>query len=99
MDSGATKLAPSGNIHGYGASANATKARNSYQQALVLAHELGMRPLEAQCHFALGELTRKGGDTGEAREQFGTAASMFREMGMQSWLEKSASALKELAAQ
>jgi hypothetical protein len=43
-----------GNIHGYGASANMTQARESYQQALVLAHELGMRPLEGQSFRARG---------------------------------------------
>jgi class 3 adenylate cyclase/tetratricopeptide (TPR) repeat protein len=87
-----------GNIHGYGAGANATLAREGfYQQALALAHELGMRPLEAQCHFALGELAGMAGEQREAQEQFGRAASMFREMGMQSWLEKAESARKELA--
>ena len=88
-----------GNIYGYDASANATQARDSYQQALVLAHELGMRPLEAQCQFALGELAKKAGEQRGAQEQFGTAVSMFREMGMQFWLEKAESALKELSAQ
>ena len=85
-----------GNIYGYGASANANQARDSYQQALVLAHELGMQPLQAQCHYALGELARKAGEKRGAREQFSTAVSMFREMGMQFWLEKAESALKEL---
>jgi predicted ATPase/class 3 adenylate cyclase len=88
-----------GNIHGYGASANATQARESYQQALGLAHELGMRPLEAQCHFALGELASKAGEKRAAQEHFSTAASMFREMGMQPWLEKAESVLKDLDAQ
>jgi tetratricopeptide (TPR) repeat protein len=83
-----------GNIHGYGAAANANQARESYQQALVLAHELAMRPLEAQCHFALGELAKKAGEKRGAQEQFSTAVSMFREMGMQFWLERTESALK-----
>jgi tetratricopeptide (TPR) repeat protein len=77
-----------GNIHGYGASANTQQARESYQQARALAHELGMRPLEAQCHFALGELAKKSSDQRGAREHLDTAAAMFREMGMQSWLER-----------
>ena len=88
-----------GNIHGYGASANANQARENYQQALVLAHELGMRPLQAQCHFALGELAKKAGEKPGAQEQLSTAVSMFREMGMQSWLEKAESVLKDLDAQ
>ena len=88
-----------GNIHGYGASANANQARDSYQQALALAHELGMRPLQAQCHFALAELARKAGEGRSAQEQFGTAVSMFREMGMQFPLEKTEAALNDLSAQ
>jgi class 3 adenylate cyclase/tetratricopeptide (TPR) repeat protein len=87
-----------GNIHGYGESANATQARDSYQQAQVLAHELGMRPLEAQCHFALGKLAQKASEKRGAQEHFGTAASMFREMGMESWLEKAEAARNTLAA-
>ena len=58
-----------------------------------------MRPLEAQCHFALGELTKKAGEKRGAHEQFSAALSMFREMGMTYWLEKTESALKELTAQ
>ena len=85
-----------GNIYGYGASANANRAREHYHQALVLAHELGMRPLAAQCHFALGELAKKAGEKRGAQEQLSMALSMFREMGMQFWLEKTEAALKDL---
>ena len=84
-----------GNIHGYGASANATQVRESYQQALVLAQELGMRPLQAQSHFALGELAKKAGEQRGAQEHLSTALSMFREMGMQFWLDKAESELKD----
>ena len=50
--------------------------------------------MEPRCHFALGELAMRAGETGRARERFGTAALMFRKMGMQSWMEKAESALK-----
>jgi hypothetical protein len=86
-------MAAADEIHGYGASANAIQARESYQQGLGLAHELGMRPLEAQCHFALGALATKAGEERDAQEQFSTAGSMFRGMGMQFWLEKAEAAL------
>ena len=33
-------------------------AAQSHQAAFALADELGMRPLKAQCHFALGEIGR-----------------------------------------
>jgi hypothetical protein len=88
-----------GRRDGTPASANPTQTRESYRQSLALAHELGMRPLEARCHFALGELVKKVGEKRRAQEQFSTAVSMFREMGMQSWLEKAESVLKDLDTQ
>jgi tetratricopeptide (TPR) repeat protein len=86
-----------GNIHSC-VGVDANQIRDSYQQALALARELGMRPLQAQCHCALGELAKTAGGKREASEQFGTAVAMFREMGMQFWLEKAESALKNLEA-
>jgi hypothetical protein len=44
-----------------------------------------MRPLEAQCHLALGELARKTGHRQEAHEQLSVALMMFREMAMETW--------------
>jgi predicted ATPase len=85
-----------GNIHRYGESANANRAREIYYEALALAHELGMRPLEAQCHFALGELAAKTGNKQQAQERLTLALTMFREMGMQTWPEQAESALKAL---
>jgi tetratricopeptide (TPR) repeat protein len=85
-----------GNIHGYGPSPNPNQARDSYQQALTLAHELGMRPLQSRCHLAIGELAKMPGTQSEAREQLTKAAEMFREMGMRSYLEKAESALRAI---
>lgn len=85
-----------GNIHGYGASANANQARERYQQALALARELGMRPLHAQCHLALGEFAAKAGNRQEAQEQLTVALTMFREMRMQTWPEQAEALLKAL---
>ena len=59
-----------------------------YQQALVLANELGMRPLVAHCHLGLGKLYRRTGDHGKAEEHLTTARAMYREMDMGFWLEK-----------
>jgi hypothetical protein len=50
-----------GNIHCYGESADADQARDGYRQALALAHQMGMRPLDAQCQLALGTLREKNG--------------------------------------
>src|SRR5262249_22534207 len=64
-----------------------------YREALALADELGMRPLIAHCHLGLGRLASRTGDVGEARKHLATAAEMFREMGMDFWLEKAEAAL------
>jgi class 3 adenylate cyclase/tetratricopeptide (TPR) repeat protein len=64
------------------------EAAASYQQALTLAGELGMRPLQAHCHFGLGKLYRRTGDRAKAQEHLASAATMYREMDMQFWLEK-----------
>jgi len=47
-----------------------------------------MRPLQTHCHLGLGELYLQTGKRQQAEEQLATAAKMFREMDMQSWLEK-----------
>ena len=59
-----------------------------YGQALVLAEELGLRPLMAHCHLGLGKLYRRTGDREQAREHLTNATTMYREMGMTYWLEQ-----------
>ena len=86
------------NFHGYDASANANQARRSYQQALVFALDMGLRPLQAQCHCVLGELAEKAGETQGVRDHLTTALSMFCEMSMQFWLDNIDVALKRLSA-
>ncbi len=64
-----------------------------YSQALARAGELGMRPLVAHCHLGLGRLHRHAGHEAAAREHLTTAATMYREMGMSSWLAQAEAAL------
>jgi hypothetical protein len=47
-----------------------------------------MRPLVAHCHLDLGRLYRGEGRHAEARGQLGAAATLYREMGMQRWLDE-----------
>ena len=63
-------------------------AEGHYRQALALADELGMRPLQAHCHLGLGKLYRRTGDRARAQEHLASAATMYREMDMRYWLEK-----------
>jgi hypothetical protein len=46
------------------------------------------RPLVAHCRFGLGKLYRRTGKRQEAQEHLTTATNMYREMGMQFWLEQ-----------
>jgi hypothetical protein len=68
-----------------------------YGQALVLAEELGLRPLMAHCHLGLGKLSRRTGQREQAHDHLTTATTMYREMDMQLWLEQAEAELKELA--
>jgi class 3 adenylate cyclase/tetratricopeptide (TPR) repeat protein len=57
-----------------------------YREALALARLHGMRPLVAHCHFGLGKLYRRVGETEHARENLAAAKTMYREMEMGFWL-------------
>ena len=65
--------------------------------ATALAAELGMRPLVAHCHFCLGKLYRRADDP-RAPEGLTTAMNLFRDIGMQFWLEKAEAEMQALGA-
>ena len=67
-----------------------------YQQALTLADELGMRPLEAHCHRGLGTLYHQTGQSVQARAALSTALEMYRDMEMTFWLPETAAALADV---
>ena len=52
-----------------------------------------MRPLVAHCHLGLGKLFCGTRDRAKAQEHLTTAGTMYREMGMNFWLEKAEAAL------
>ena len=52
---------------------DAAQAEAHYQQALALAEELGMRPLQAHCHRGLGTLYAQTGQREQARAELSTA--------------------------
>ena len=71
-------------------------AETHYRQAVVLAEELGMRPLVAHCHLGLGKLYVRTGQREQAQKHLATAAVMYRDMDMTYWLEKAEQEVKEL---
>ena len=74
----------------------AEQAETYYRQALALAEELGMRPLQAHCHLGLGTLYHKMGQQEEARVEFSTAIEMYRAMDMTFWLPQAEAALAQV---
>ena len=70
-------------------------AEDYYRQALALAEELGMRPLQAHCHLGLGTLYAKIGRPEAARAELSTAIELYRSMEMTFWLPQAEAALEQ----
>ena len=64
-----------------------------YREALALAKELAMRPLEAHCHLGLGTLLTKMGQRAQARAELSAAIELYRAMDMMFWLPQAEAAL------
>ena len=74
------------------------QAETHYQQALSLADELGMRPLQAHCQRGLGTLYGQTGQAEQARAELSTAIEMYRDMEMTFWLPETETALADVEA-
>jgi class 3 adenylate cyclase/tetratricopeptide (TPR) repeat protein len=72
------------------------QAEAHYYEALALAGELGMRPLQAHCHRGMGTLYVKIGRREYARSELSTAIEMYRTMGMTFWLPQAEAALAQV---
>jgi class 3 adenylate cyclase/tetratricopeptide (TPR) repeat protein len=72
------------------------QAAAHYRQALALADELGMRPLQAHCHRGLGTLYAMTGQQEQARTALSTAIEMYTSMDMTFWLPETEAALAEV---
>jgi tetratricopeptide (TPR) repeat protein len=71
-------------------------AADHYRQALALAEELGMRPLQAHCHRGLGLLYSTLGQQEHARRALSTAIELYRTMAMTFWLPQAEAALAQV---
>jgi class 3 adenylate cyclase/tetratricopeptide (TPR) repeat protein len=67
-----------------------------YCQALDLAEELGMRPLQAHCHCGLGTLYAATGQRDQARAALSTAITLYRSMDMTFWLPQAEAVLAQV---
>ena len=75
---------------------DAAQAEADYQQALVLAEELSMRPLQAHCHRGLGMLYAATSQREQARTALTTAITLYRDMEMTFWLPQTEAALAQM---
>jgi tetratricopeptide (TPR) repeat protein len=66
-----------------------------YRQALNLANELDMRPLQGHCRCGLGLLYAKIGRREEARADLSAAMTLYRAMEMTFWLAQAEAALAQ----
>ena len=72
------------------------QAVGHYRQALALAEEIGMRPLQAHCHLGLGTLFAKAGQAEQARAELSAAIDLYRAMEMTFWLPQAEAALAQI---
>jgi DNA-binding NtrC family response regulator/tetratricopeptide (TPR) repeat protein len=73
-------------------SPDAEEADAAYREALALATELGMRPLQAHCHLGLGRIGARRGQRAQAQAHLSAAVDLYRAMNMTFWLPEVESA-------
>jgi len=71
-------------------------AEAHYQQALTLAKELGMRPLQAHCQRGLGRLYAATGQREQARTELSAAVDLYQAMEITFWLPETEAALAQV---
>jgi tetratricopeptide (TPR) repeat protein len=64
------------------------RAEACFRQALTLAEERSMRPLQAHCHLGLGFVAARCGRAADGRAEVDTALSMYRALGMPLWIAR-----------
>jgi tetratricopeptide (TPR) repeat protein len=75
---------------------DAKQAETYYDQALALAEELGMRPLQAHCHLGLGTLYASTGRQELARVELSMAIDLYHAMDMTFWLPQAKAVLAQV---
>jgi tetratricopeptide (TPR) repeat protein len=84
-----------GEIAQHGHPPDVVQAETCYHQALALAEELGMRPLQAHCHRGLGILYATIGQQKQARAAMSAAIALYRAMDMTFWLPQAEAMLAQ----
>jgi tetratricopeptide (TPR) repeat protein len=74
------------------------QAETHYHEALALANELGMRPLQAHCHRGLGTMYGQVERGQQAHTALSTATELYRTMAMTFWLPQAEAVLAQVEA-
>jgi tetratricopeptide (TPR) repeat protein len=85
-----------GVVHAHADPPDVVQAEAYHQQALILANELGIRPLQAHCHRGLGTLYANTGQWEQARAALSNAIALYRAMEMPFWLPETEAALAQV---
>jgi tetratricopeptide (TPR) repeat protein len=75
---------------------HAEEADAHYRQALALAEELGMRPLQAHCHLGLSTLYARTSQRQQAQTALSAVIDLYRTMDMAFWLPQAEAALAQV---
>ena len=70
-----------------------TQAEASYAEAITLAEQLGMRPVQAHCYFELSQVHAQSKNPEVARTEIKAANELYRDMGMRYWVDRADLAL------
>jgi len=73
------------------------KARSYYDQSMMLATQLEMRPLQAHLHLRCGRLNRRANQVERARSELSKAREQYKSMEIPMWLRVAEQELSELA--
>jgi class 3 adenylate cyclase/tetratricopeptide (TPR) repeat protein len=79
-------------------SAETSFAERYYGQAMTIADELEMKPLQAHCHLGLGTLWLQDGQKKRAKVELSAAVGLYRQMDMKFWLNEAETKLEQLTA-
>jgi hypothetical protein len=72
------------------------QAGGHFREALAIAEDLGMRPLQAHCHLGLGKLYRRTDRPHEARAELNIALDLYLSMEMTHWLPEAEAELAKV---
>ena len=84
----ALALCQLGDVHARIDPPEVSQSEARYSEALALAEKLGMRPLQAHCHYGLGTLYAKTGRLEQVRAELSAAIALYRGMDMTFWLTR-----------